>query len=217
MEADTPSPVSHGGPAGYVLTDDGYIIDDLRNAGCEITTPKRRQILEAVLNGFGVRMSGESLEIEATQKTFSLRKHNLIQAMLAVGDLFYLAQPSVAAVFSEDVSDWLRREDIRYTPNVRFSGRSGLDHHFHFVIPASQRQPERIVQAINHPDRNSAEIVAFAWMDTRDTRPSGSTAFAVLNDRQRRTPTDILDALQRYEVEPLLWSQRNEFVEVLRD
>lgn len=76
---------------GYVLTDDGYVIDDLRTAGCEITTPKRRQILETVLNGFGVHVAGEALQVDATQKNFALRKHNLVQAMLAISDIFLVA------------------------------------------------------------------------------------------------------------------------------
>lgn len=41
---------------------------------------------------------------------------------------------------------------IRYTPKVKFTGKSGYDHLFDFVIPKSRQQPERIIQAINRPN-----------------------------------------------------------------
>jgi hypothetical protein len=73
-----------------------------------------------------------------------MRKHNLLQAMLAVNDLFFLSIQMVASLFYEDVVSWLDTNEIRYTPNVKFTGKSGYDHLFDFVIPKSRRQPERI-------------------------------------------------------------------------
>ena len=43
----------------------------------------------------------------ASENNFSLRKHSLIQAMLAVNDLFYLASPIITSLFREDVEAWL--------------------------------------------------------------------------------------------------------------
>ena len=64
---------------------------------------------------------------------------------------FYLAKPMVESLFYEDVISWLDVNDIRYTPKAKFTGISGYDHLFDFVIPKSRRQPERMVQAINRP------------------------------------------------------------------
>src|SRR5579863_7168593 len=68
---------------GYVLTDDRYTIHDLEASGCNLTE-KRQDLLKMTLNGFGVRINEEALEVHATPETFPLRKHSLIQAMLAV-------------------------------------------------------------------------------------------------------------------------------------
>src|SRR5712691_2497701 len=68
---------------GFVLTDGGETIQDLRASGCDLETTKRRDLLTAVLNGFGVRREGEALVAKATPQDFSLRKHNLVQAILA--------------------------------------------------------------------------------------------------------------------------------------
>jgi hypothetical protein len=88
---------------GYVLSDDSYTIHDLEASGCSLSTEKRQDLLRMTLSGFGVKLNNEALEIRATSETFPLRKHNLIQAMLAINDLFYLAKPVVESLFYEDV------------------------------------------------------------------------------------------------------------------
>ena len=93
------------------------------------------------LNGFGVKLNNEAIEVHATPN-FPSRKHNLVQAMLAVNDLFYLAKPVVESVYYEDVVAWLDANDIRYMPNVKFTGISGYDHRFDFAIPKSRKQAE---------------------------------------------------------------------------
>src|SRR6266481_4343495 len=88
---------------GYVLTDDRYTIHDLEASGCNLHTDKRQELLKMTLNGFGVKLQDEALKVHATAENFPLRKHSLIQAMLAVNDLFYLAKPMVESLFFEDV------------------------------------------------------------------------------------------------------------------
>jgi hypothetical protein len=192
----------------FILTDDGYIIDDLNQSGCTLDTPKRKSLLLMTLNGFGVKLDGSRLEVKATKEDFSYRKHNLLQAMLALNDLFYLASPLVSSLFYEDVVAWLDDNEVRYVEQVKFTGKSGYDHLFDFVIPKSKKQPERIIQAINRPGRDEAEAVAFAWFDTKDVRPLESRAYAILNDAERDVPPPVLDALHSYEVIPVAWSRR---------
>ncbi len=84
---------------GFVLTDDSYIIHDLEASGCNLNTDKRKDLLRMTLNGFGVKLNNDAIEVLATAESFPLRKHNLIQAMLAVNDLFYLAKPVVESLF----------------------------------------------------------------------------------------------------------------------
>ncbi len=198
---------------GYVLTDDSYTIHDLEASGCNLKTEKRQDLLRMTLNGFGVRMNSEALEVHASPETFQARKHNLIQAILAVNDLFYLAKPVVESLFFEDVITWLEANDIRCTPKVKFTGISGFDHLFDFVIPRSPRkQPERILQAINRPTRDNAEAFIYAWSDTRQVRLPESKAFAVLNDVEQTISGGVLDAFRNYQIKPVRWSHRGEVV-----
>ncbi len=193
---------------GYVLTDDGYVLDDLEQAGCKIDGGRREALLMTTLNGFGVHRVDGQLQVKASKGNFALRKHNLFQAMLAVNDLFYLAQPMAVSLFFEDVESWLDESKVRYTPNVKFTGASGYDHLFQFVIPKSTDQPERILRPINRPNRERAQSMAFSWIDTKDVRPSESRAYAVLNDSDSTVSVAVLDAMRNYEVQPILWSER---------
>lgn len=192
----------------FLLTDDGYIINDLEQSGCKISSSKRQQLLKLTLNGFGVQLNGKSLQVSATPDNFALKKHNLVQAMLAINDMFYLAEPLVASIFYEDVVFWLDANEIRYTPRVKFTGRSGFDHSFDFVIPKSKSSPERILQTVNRPNKETVTLLAFSWFDTKEVRSPDSKAFALLNDQEQSISADVMEALRSYEVTPVPWSYR---------
>ncbi len=201
---------------GYVLTDDSYTLRDLEASGCSLNTEKRKDLLRMTLNGFGIQMKDDALEVHASPENFPSRKHNLIQAILAVNDLFYLASPVVESLFFEDVVAWLEASEVRYTPKVKFTGISGFDHLFDFVIPRSpKKQPERIIQAINRPTRDSAEAFIYKWSDTREVRPPESKAYAVLNDNEHPVSSGVLEAFRNYKIEPVVFSRRAEVVSEL--
>ena len=194
---------------GYVLTDDGYTLNDLELSGCSLDSPKRKEILQTTLNGFGVKLEDGILKVQATPDNFPLRKHNLVQAVLAVNDLFYLASPTVKSLFIEDVAQWLDLIDVRYIPRVKLPGASGFDHIFDFAVPKSRTRPERLLRAITNPNRDSAQSFAFAWLDTKETRPENAVAYAIINDNERQVPTTVTEALHAYSIQPISWSQRD--------
>lgn len=199
----------------YLLTDDGYTVQDLELSGCALDSPKRQELLKITLAGFGVNNDNGALTIKTSSDTFPLRKHNLIQAILAVNDLFYLAQPYVSSFFLEDVTAWLDLMDIRYTPKVKFTGKSGYDHLFDFAIPKSKKAPERILKVINNPTKDTAQALAFSWIDTKDIRSPDSRAYAILNDNERSLSAGVVDALKSYDVVPVPWSNKNNVKETL--
>lgn len=85
--------------SGYTLTDAGYILQDLELSGCKLDTAKRKALLMMTLRGFGVKLNRGMLEVHTSAANFAASKHNLIQAMLAVNDLFALATPMTASLF----------------------------------------------------------------------------------------------------------------------
>ncbi len=83
------------------------------------------------------------------------------------------------------------------------------------MIPKSDDQPERMLQTINRPSRNQTQSLAFAWVDTRDTRQPGSRAYALLNDADRSIPDNSINAMRNYGIKPVLWSMREDALDEL--
>ena len=202
-------------PSGLLLTDDGYIIRDLEISGLEFNTERRKNELNTILNGFGVMLHGDCLEVEARPDNFPQKKHNLLQAMLAINDLFVLTPAKVASFFKEDVERFLSLHDIRFTKDINFIGKSGFNHHFDFIIPPSKKEPERVLRAVNNPTKNNVSAMIFSWDDTRKVRSENSVAIAVLNDQDKEITPDAIHALKAYEIKPIVWSKREEYIEKL--
>ena len=197
------------------LTDDGYIIGDLESCGCPLDTPRRQELLHTVLNGFGIREEEGELVADGSARDFPKKKHALVQAMLAVNDMFMTVRQRVTQFFFEDVERFLTDHEVRYSPKVEFTGRSGFLHKYDFLIPSSRTQPERILRAINNPHRGNAELMIFSWNDTRDVRPPNSKAYAILNDIEGEPSSDVLSAFSQYGIERVLWTQREQYIEQL--
>lgn len=195
------------------LTDDGYTLADLKDTGLEINTDKRNAHLRQILNGFGVRLEGEQLSVSATPRDFPQKKHNLIQAMLAIHDLGVMGQAQVLQFFEEDVAAYLEENRIPVFRNVKLAGKTGFDHHFDFAFARHGRRPESVMQAVNLLTRDLATSVAFAVNDVRLQRHTDDfLAYAIINDRENTPQADYLDALQAYSIRPLYWTRRQEMI-----
>lgn len=198
-----------------LLTDDGCTIQDLIQTGCRPDSGRRKELLAMTLKAFGIQTDGEALFTYTSAEDFCVRQHHLVQTMLAVNDLFYLSVPASENLFMDDVTEWLDRYDIRYIRNVRFTGSSGYDNLFDFVIPKSREQPERILKAVSRPSRSNAEAFVWAWINTQDVRPANSRAYSILNDSGQTPSVKISAALRNYGIQPVLWSRREAYTKEL--
>lgn len=198
-----------------ILTDDGYIINDLESAGCSLDSPHRLEILNTTLGGFGVICDNKQLTVNAHIDNFPQKKHDLIQAMLAVNDLFYLANPQIQNVFFDDVLAWFDENGIRYVQKVKFAGKSGFDNMFDFSIPKSKKYSERLVQTVTNPTKDNSLNLVFKWLDTKDKRPAESILYAVLNDADKAITSQVNDAFSNYGITVMPWSNKDSFKELL--
>lgn len=198
-----------------VLSDDGYAIADLRQSGCPLDTDHRKQLLQSILNGFGVTKDGDELTAIAHNGDFPQRKHSLIQAIISIGDLFATAPAQVKSLFLEDVAQFLDNIGARAFPNFQLMGKSGFQHKFDFAIPKSSSAPERLVRALNRATKETAGSLIFAWTDTRAVRPDDSQMYAMLNDMEGRIAGDVVDALKQYDIIPVPWSLRSGYERAL--
>jgi len=201
--------------SSLILTDDGYTLRDLELSGVDLNSEKRKLLLNSTLNGFGVKRKQDELFVEANPRNFPQKKHNFIQAILAVGDLFITARATVTSIFKEDVERYFIAHKIRFTPSVKFSGKSGFDQYFDFVIPASEIKPERILRVINRPNKQNITNLIFSWSDTKETRKPDSIAYGILNDSEQGIKKELLSALEQYGIKALVWSRRAEYAQEL--
>lgn len=199
------------------LSDAGYILTDLKLSGCDVfSSPKRKKILQKILNGYGVKVSSkEELFVETTLEAFPQKKHMLVQSMMTVNDMFMTSRENVQSIFLEEVDQYLFENDIRFVENINFTGKSGFPQTFHFAIPRSRQFPERILHALNNPTKQNSENLLFAWTETKDNRRPDSILFAVLNDSEKSIRPGIINAFNEYGVQTILWSKRNEFTHQL--
>lgn len=198
-----------------VLHDDGDVLTDLGFLGVDFKAPSQQERLLVILNGIGVGLEEGRLAVKAAERKTGQALHSLIQAMLAVNDLFVLAAPQhQRSVFSEEVSKFFSSHEVRFSHRVKLTGKSGFDHAVDYLVPSSRKAPERIVKAINSPNRNTIGNYLFVLGDTRKAR-NGAQSIAVLNDTGRKVKDEIIEALEAYQVQPALWSDRKRFIKRL--
>ncbi len=214
---------------GYLLTDDGETLAGLKMEGLKLDNnyPKRQELLQLTVRGYGVQEENGQLQITATdEEDFPVCKHSLVQAMLAVNDMFYMSSSYVTSLFFEDVRNWLEKSHIRYSERISFTGLSHYNRNFNFLIPKSSNQPERLIKTINHPAKHNADAIIMDWLDIKKTRPQKSKLYAFINDSKKNVSepdnesNDVLNnqpavgkmlsALKQYDIHPVLWSKKQQ-------
>ncbi len=204
----------------WLITDRGSVIKDLKMTGCDIEGGSgRERHLDGALKGLGVERAEDVIFVRAMDKEFPERLHDVFQAMLAANDLHFTVHQQVETKmdFVDEVGIWLNERTVPFQQNVQYRGSSGLKHRFDFVTNGhSAETPVRVLQSPRRPDRAWAERFIFSWDDTKRSRPDGSQAFAMLNDKTADLNGAWIDALRTYEVEPVMWSQRDAVAVLLR-
>ncbi|MCY4465513.1 MAG: DUF1828 domain-containing protein [Chloroflexi bacterium] len=193
---------------GFVLTDHGYTIDDLEFCGFKMKGDTRLELLNVTLNGFGIRRIGNALQVKASFEDFALQMQNLLQAMLAVNDLYYTSRSNIASAFADDVALWLKESDICFRRNVEFNGKSGLNVAYDFVIPSNGIHSNVALWSIGNPSLQSAKKTVFDWGDTEDARDGIYVPYVVLDDVNGRVSDNAKGVFVNYGMKLVYWSGR---------
>lgn len=201
----------------WTLTDDGFTVAELKNEGLDLNTPKRIKALKEVLNGFGIKHNEvtDELYVETNRSTLGHKKNSLIQCILGVNDMFYLAQSNVSSFFKEDVELFLKTSNVLFIKDTKLSGKSGLDHPIDFIVPATPTLPEVLIKTINNPKRDSITSAIFAFEDIKGIRDSNAQNIVVMNDIEKDISNDALEALDKYDIVGKLWSEKEVFISEL--
>ncbi len=198
---------------GFILTDDGYTLEDLKHSGLNINNDKRKKTLQTIVNGYGIIIDDKNrLVVKATAEGIAQKKHNLIQSILSVNDMFIMAEEHVLQLFKEDVAHYLMDNDIRYIPTFRLIGKTGFDHTFDFSIPKSKNKPERIIKAVNNLTKEETSSCIFAFRDVMEIREEEYIPYVIANDLQKSLSEDSLNAMENYGIKCIPWTEREKAI-----
>lgn len=198
---------------GYILSDLGETIDDLGIEGFEITTPTRERILKSAIVGFGVSNEGGVLKVKTSREKFGCDLNNLVQAILSVNDLHFLAKPVSTTNFKSNVANWLKENFENFSEIKKFVGKSGLEHSFHFAVAGDRRNTKQVFKVINSLTTDEARKLVFSWIDTREEHFIDCKAIAILNDQNQDIPDRFNEVLNQYQIGILPWSKCNGSIE----
>lgn len=207
----------NNGNGTIALSDDGNTLMELKVGGLETITKKVRGQVQLMLNAYGAKLVDEDITIRANKRNLGQQMHYLIQAILAVNDMYALSPPTtrIADTFQSTVSKFFKSQKFVYMTKVKLPGKSGYSHAIDFAFPSINGSPERVLKVINSPSKNSITNYIFALQDSRDGRDEEAEAYALFNDINRSVSSNVLDALEAYDVKSAYWSQRNGFAKFL--
>jgi len=192
---------------GFYFTDDSMTIRKLEMSGFQFT-PNRKAHLQRILNQYGIKLAGDELIAKAPANGFAQKKHLFIQAMLRIDDMFSISKSKVSSLFLDDIQAFFEEKEIFYSDNVQFTGISGFSHNYDFLLQRSRTKPERLCQAVNHPNKSSVGNIIFSWEDTKPSRKNDSQLIVILND-QNNVVRGVEDAFMNYDAKVIRWSERD--------
>lgn len=202
----------------WKLSDGGETLNLLEQIGLKVSrSPKRKKILQRIVNNYGINWERGELFVDATDKNFVQKKYYLAQALLEIHDLEQLTERKVKSLFKEDVESYLKKDEVLYTKDVKFTGYNGLDYHFDFQVPKHEK--EYVIKAANSLRKNTISSFVYSWKSVKEVRERNIeklfAAAVILNDSEREPKAGLIEALEIEGVEIYYWSTKNKFVEAL--
>ena len=197
-----------------LLTDDAYTLNNLKMAGVDINSPRRKQLLDNFLNKYKVQLDNDALTIKTGVEDFPQKLLFLMQTMLNVDDMFMLSQNRVSSIFLDDIKEFLDSREIFYSENVNFVGKSGFFYYYDYLIQRTKNKPERLCKVINNPNKQNFQSTMFMWNDTKETRNEDSRLIVFLND-ENKIDSSIIEGFKNYNVDTILWSEKDKKIDIL--
>ena len=199
-----------------LLSDDGETLKKLELYGLDANRIKNGDLLRSILLNYGIQLVRQKeLTTIATSANFAQKKHNLVSAMLEIGDLIHTSKVgSISSVFKDEVRTYLDAQKIVYTPQFIAKGKTGLDFTFDFQI--AQAKSETVMKSFNTLNRYSLSNFLFSWEDVRDIRQEMTgkqlKGLAIVNDVEAMAKTELVNALQSHEADVVMWSERDNII-----
>ena len=192
------------------LTDDGYVISSLISSGMTFKNgSNRHKMLNKIARNFNVSINGEDITTIATTHNFPQKKHMMVQAMLAIDDLYIASPEIVKNLFLEEIEMYFRANDIYYSTDFSLLGKTGTIYTYDFHIQRTKNKPERFCRGFNKLNLSKRDLTLFNWMDTQEKRGDSSELIVIYND-ENSVSDDVLTGFFNYGIKTVPFSQRQE-------
>jgi len=192
------------------LTDDGYIVGNLVSSGMKFKTgSNRHKLLIKTAKKYNVSIVDDAIVTSATPHTFPQRKHMMVQAMLAIDDLFVVSPESVKDMFLEDIVTYFDANEIYYSEDFPLLGKTGTLYTYDFHFQRTREKLERFCRGINKLNKSKRDMVLFNWLDTQEKRGNASDLIVIYND-ENYVSDDVLIGFDNYGIKIVPFSRRQE-------
>ena len=189
------------------ITDDGYIINNLITSGISFKkNSSRYKALHKIAKNFNVSIIEEEITTTATEKSFPIKKHMIVQAMLAIDDLFVITPSRIKDMFADDIATHLDANDIFYSRDFSLLGKTETIYTYDFHIQRTQNKPERFCNGINKLDLSKRDLTLQRWQDTQEKRGTSSELIVIYND-DNKVSNDILKGFHNYGIKTIPFSE----------
>lgn len=189
----------------YRVSDDSYIINNLYDNGINLSK-KRLDSISSICLKLGVEVEANELFVYSKSKNLVSKVHTLAQAMLRVDDMYLTSQNRVSSYFIEDLINFFDQNEIYYSRDISFIGKTGMTHSFDFLFQRSKENPERICRAINNGSKNNMINVLFAWQDIETIRNNKSKLIIIVNDNNK-IEDGVIEGFNNYDIKSYRWSE----------
>jgi len=190
------------------LTDDGYIIGSLISSGMKFKKgSNRHKMLIRIASRFNVSVENETIMTVATPHNFPQKKHMMVQAMLAVDDLFEVSAENVKSLFLEEVKNYFDANEIYYTEEYPFLGKTGTIYKYDFHFQRTKKKPGRFCKGFNKLDISKRDLTLFNWLDTQEERGNSSELIVIYND-ENSVKDEVLTGFDNYGIKTVPFGHR---------
>lgn len=203
----------------FTISDDGHTISELEMLGIDTSaTQKRKTFFHNTLTIFGVNFNKDTSELFvnfSSLEDYPKRMHNLLQCILRISDMLLTARNTVVSIFTEEILGFFEDEDVPFLENPSFVGRTGNNFTFDFAIARSKKRKEKLIKAVNTPNKDNYSLPLLSFIDVKDSKPNAE--FIVLaNDTNIEIADKFRTPFEKYDIQVLEWSKRKEWISSLK-
>jgi hypothetical protein len=190
------------------LTDDGYIISNLICSGMSFKRGTNLfKTIDKIAKNYNLTIDGEEIVTKANSSNFPRKKHMMVQAMLAIDDLYQVSPEMKKDLFSDEIKLYFDANDIFYSVDFTVQGKTETVYHYDYHIQRTREKPERFCRGINRLTQSSRDLTLFNWGDTQEKRGNEGELIVIYNDFNS-VSADVLKGFFNYGIKTLPFSQR---------